>query len=160
MNENIAKKFSPVGKSKVINGTLTIPNASGLRLICVLASEKGEFDSPVYKLLDKKWATIKTAAKGWRQENIHFKMGNLRDCAVNSDIWVVSLLCVKKDGTLDEKALATCFKKLSQMALSDKGTVHFSSTVADEHPQFFDMAQTQLVEKGINVFYYVEPGTK
>lgn len=164
MNNNnsadVAKKFMVHGKTKLINGTILTPELAGLRLIMTAASETGKPEDELYTLLDKKWKTAKTEFKGWYQHHVNFKLGNVHTTAVQSDTWIVHCLFLNKDGDVDEKALASCMKKMCETAKSERGSVHVSTLLTGSIPNLVDLLQEYLVEKGVNVYFYEESKDK
>ena len=149
-------KFVMQGRWKEINGSITNPENSGLRLVVNLCSESGKWESPVETLLSKRWAPTKTDYRSWYVNRQGFKLGSLNTTLVASDIWVVNLLCKDKDNKVDDKALSECVKKLSVLARSDKGSVHFSSTALQEVPELQDMLKKTFIEEGFSVYSYTE----
>lgn len=157
MTDTTPNKFAIQGRTKLIKGSILMPEMGGLRLILVPASEDGKADTEMYNLLDKKWKSAKAELKGWNQYHVDFKPGNLHTTAVNSDIWLVHALFLKKDGTMDEKAFASCLTKLEKLAKDEKASLHVSTGLADAVPNLQELMQKALVEKGVSVYYYAEP---
>jgi hypothetical protein len=157
MTDPTPNKFAVQGRTKLINGTILMPEMGGLRLILVPASENGKPDTEMYNLLDKKWKVAKAELKGWNQYHVDFKLGNLHTTAVNSDIWLIHALFLKADGTVDDKAFASCLTKLEKMSKDEKASVHVSVGVAETVPNLQELMQKALVEKGVSVYYYAEP---
>jgi len=148
-------KFNVKGKVRVVQGTVSQTNTGSLAMILAVIGENGKPDSKTYDLLDKKWSKVKAEAKGWWQSQFDFRLGNLHQSAVQSDTWVMHLLCVNKEGVVDEKALASCLKKLTTEAQSNRASIHVSSALVDQVPQLGDQLQG-LVDAGINCFLYKE----
>jgi hypothetical protein len=149
-------KFATLGKSKVITGSILTPELSGLRMILVAAKEDGKPDSDLYKLLDKKWKVASVDLKGWYAEHRDYKLGNLRPTCLNSDTWLMHALFLKKDGTVDEKALATCVKKLGEQSKYEKASIHVSTMLTDAFPQLPELLKTHCLDNGVNVYFYSE----
>lgn len=157
---NPVNKFSTQGKTKVVKGTILTPEMAGLRMILTAAPESGKPEDELYQLLDKKWKNAKAEFKGWYQHHVNFKLGNIHETAVQSDTWIVHLLFVKKDGTVDAKALDTCLKKLAEKAKFERASVHVAKVLTETYPTLEALLQTALIEKGITVYYYEEAKTK
>lgn len=150
-------KFTPKGQIKVVaDRSIANPNTSSLSLILVAISESGVADSPTYQTLGKKWSKAQSDARQWFQEQVSFRLGNIKITAVQSDCWLLHCLCIKKDGSMDEKALDGCMKKVLAEAQSNKGTVHVSSLLTDQVP-LFGVKLDDLVKQGVSVFYYQHP---
>lgn len=149
-------KFMPVGKSKLIEGTIITPELANLCLVVVPVSMMGKPENSVYGILEKKWKNVKADVKGWHASNRDFKLGDIHELCVQSDVWVVSILCLDKEGVLDEKALAKCMKNLLKMTKDEKASVHISMITVDEMPQIGDLVQEHLLDNGVNVYFYQE----
>jgi hypothetical protein len=149
-------KFATIGKSKVITGSILTPELSGLRMILVAAKEDGKPESELYKLLEKKWKVAAVDLKGWYAEHRDFRLGNLRSTCLNSDTWLLHALFLKKDGTMDEKALATCVKKLGEQAKYEKASVHISTMLTDAFPKLPELLKTHCLDNGVSVYFYSE----
>jgi len=154
--ENTANKFAPKGRTKIVQGTILTPELAGLRLVLVPCSVSGKPDTDLYGVLDRKWKAAKVELKGWFATHIDFKLGNLHTTATQSDTWCIHALCMDKDNQVDEKALVSCIKKLADMAKYEKASVHVSTLVTDAIPSITDLLTTQLLDKGINVYFYKE----
>lgn len=149
-------KFMPVGKSKLITGTITSPELSNLCLIMVPCSESGKAESEVYDLLDKKWKNVKADFRGWFANHLDFKIGSIHSLPVQSDTWCVSVLCYDKEGNLNEKGLVDCMKKLGKLAKSEKASVHISTMTLAALPQLEELVPMYLLDNGIHTFFYEE----
>jgi hypothetical protein len=155
-NTKETNKFAIQGKTKIVNGTILLPETSGLRMIMTIASETGKPDSELYTLLDTKWKNAKAEFKGWYQHHVTFKLGNVHETAVQSDIWIMHCLVLDKEGKVNDKALFSCLKKLGEKAKYEHANVHVSTLLVKEIPTLPELLQTNLVEKGVSVFYYEE----
>ena len=155
-DKEVDKKFRVMGKNKTITGTILVPEASGLRMIMAAAPESGKPDDGLYGLLETKWKNVKSELKGWFQHQVNYKLGNIQETAVNSDVWIVHCLFIDKAGKVDEKALDSCLKKLCQKAKYDKGTVHVSTLLTKAVSGLEAKLVKELVENGVSVFFYEE----
>ena len=153
----VAKKFAVQGKTKLFNASITMPQGSGLRLVLVAASESGKPDSDLYGVLDRKWKQAKVELKGWYQSRTNFKLGAVKDVATQSDVWLLNMLCLDKDNQVNEKALISCVKEVAKVAAYERASIHCSTLLTDVFPQLQELLMTNLVEKGISVFFYKEP---
>lgn len=149
-------KFAVSGKMKIVKGSILQPEGSGLRLILVAASESGKPDSDLYGVLDKKWKAAKVELKGWHAVHTTFKLGSVKEVAVQSDVWLMNMLCLDKNGKVNDKALFTCLKEVCKVALYEKASVHCSTMLTDTFPQLQGLLKEHLVEKGVSVFFYEE----
>ena len=155
METNI-KKFMPLGRTKLIDGSILNPELAGLRLILVPCSENGKPDTALHLLLNKKWQKVGQELKGWFSHHIDFKLGSISAVATQSDIWIINALCYTKDDVLDEKALESCVKKLSELALSEKASVHVAMVSLESMPVLQGLVQTWLLDKGVHCYFYQE----
>ena len=160
MNVMRPNSFVTHGKTKLVQGSVLMPELGNLRLIFVPCSETGKPDGEIYKLLDKKWRNARAEFKGWYSNHMNFKLGFTQTTCVQSDVWLIQSLCINKLGKVDDKALLTCVKKISEMAKIDKASIHISTIVTDEMPQIMDMLNTECIEKGISVYFYQEQNVK
>jgi len=158
--ETTKNKFMPVGKSKLIEGTIITPELANLCLVVVPVGISGKPENPVYDILEKKWKNVKADVKGWHASNRDFKPGDVHALPVQSDVWCVSMLCLDKEGALDEKALVKCVKGLLKMAKEEKASVHISTITLDEMPQLGDLVAEHLLDNGVNAYFYQEKEEK
>src|SRR5271165_3182058 len=113
-------KFTPRGKTKVVNATILAPENAGLRFILNVDGQDGKFTSPLSLLLAKRWAKVKEDNSYWFATQFNFKLGSLNETAVASDTWVISMLVQDKTGKVDQKGLKAAIKKLSDKAEYEK----------------------------------------
>jgi hypothetical protein len=151
MNPN---KFLTNGKTKLVKGSILNPELGNLRLIFVPCSQSGLPNTRLHHLLETKWKQTNVELKGWRASNINFKLGSIQTTAVQSDTWIVHALCMNDNNETDEKALATCVKKLSDLAKYEKGSVHVSMLTVEENPTIGDLFLTKCIENGVSVYFY------
>ena len=78
--------------------------------------------------------------------------------AVQSDTWVIHMLCQNDDLETDVKSLAECLKKVATSAKYEKATVHVSTLLTEAIPELQDLLTEHLVENGVSVSYYEETG--
>src|SRR6202012_1556556 len=90
----LTNKFAVRGRVKTIKSSILNPEASGLRMILTAAPESGDPSDNLYMLLDKKWKNARAELKGWYQYHTTYKLGNIQETAVNSDVWIVHCLFI------------------------------------------------------------------
>ncbi len=151
-----ANKFVTSGKTKLVQGSILMPELGNLRLLVVPSSMTGKPEGGLYTLLEKKWKTAKAEFKGWYAQQMDFKLGSIRTTAVQSDTWLVHCLCVDVKGKVDEKALKACVTKLAAMAKYERASVHVSTLVTDQMPEIMDLLNVEMIEKGTSVYFYQE----
>lgn len=152
--DNNVKKFTQQGKTKLVKGTILTPEMSGLRMIMAAADETGQPTDPLYDLLDTKWKNAKAELKGWHQYHWDFKLGNIKETAVNSDIWIMHCLFMDKKGVINEAALASCLKKLGEKAKYERASVHVTMDLVQRVPGLDKLLLSNLVENGVSVYFY------
>lgn len=158
MNETENKnRFQPQGRVKVIQGSILAPENAGLRFVLNVANLEGKAESPLYPVFDKKWPTVKREVKGWFNTRTGaYKLGAVNTTAVQSDTWVLNMLCQDKELNTDKSALQTCLKEVCKMAKYEKASVHVSTLLTDSVPDLTDLLKTELVENGVSVYFYEE----
>jgi hypothetical protein len=153
-------KFVLPGKTKIVNGTILAPENAGLRIIFNLVAQDGKYEGNLDKLLNKRWANVRGDYRSWYASQFNFKLGQSTTTAVASDCWVVQALVKDKDGKVDVKSLNMAVNALRRQAREDGASVHISEFLCDEVPELREMAQTLLVEEGVNVYFYKEAEKK
>lgn len=152
-------RFQQAGRVKVIQGSILAPENAGLRFVLNVHNMKGQAESPLYPLFDKKWKQVKQEAKGWYNNRTGaYKLGAVNTTAVQSDTWVIQLLCQDEEFATDAGALTSCLKEVCKMAKYERATVHVSTLLTAVVPELLDAVNTELVEQGVSVSFYEEPG--
>jgi len=151
-------KFNPKGKFRNIKGTVANPENSGLRLILNPIDTDVKLDTFLCKVLTKKWGKVRTEAKTWYANRTNFKLGEIQSLLVQSDVWVVNILVLDKNG-LDTKAFENAIKKVGALAKYESATVHITEDMFGT-TGFEAAATKELIESGINVYVYNEPTVK
>lgn len=156
---NEENRFKVQGRTKVIQGSIIAPENGGLRLVLSVTNLAGKPDNnPLYPVFEKKWKKVREEARGWYATKTGaYKLGATRTTAVQSDVWVMHLLCQGEDQVTDVKALETCLKDVAKTAKSERCTVHVSSLLTAAVPEMVELLKTQLVEQGVSVYFYDEP---
>lgn len=162
MTENNQMKpntFVTHGKTRLVQGTITHPEAGNLRLVFVPCGKLGKPDTQLHAIINKRWRSVAAELKGWFSSNITFKMGNINTTATQSDVWVVHALCFNENNEVDERALFSCVKKAADMCRSERASLHVSTLSMNTIPGLADLLNTQLIEKGLSVYFYEEKET-
>lgn len=156
--EQPKNKFQQPGRVKIVKGSITAPENAGLRFVLNVANMSGKAESPMYPLFEKKWPKAKQEAKGWfNTRDGKYKLGAVNSTAVQSDTWIIHMLCQDTDLSTQADALKTCLKEVCKMAKYERATVHVSSVLVDAVPEITDLLNTELVEQGVSVSFYDEP---
>lgn len=151
-------KFQSQGKVKVIKGTILAPENAGLRFVLSVNNLAGKPDSnPLYPIFDKKWKKVKEEAKGWYATKTGaYKLGAVNTTAVQSDTWVIHMLCQDENFVTDGRALETCLKQVATKAKYEHASVHISSVLLEALPKLKELITPVLVSQGVNVSVYEE----
>jgi hypothetical protein len=151
-------KFQNPGKTKVIQGSILAPHNAGLRFVLSVNNLAGKCeDHPLYPLFEKKWARVKQEARGWYATKTGaYKLGSTNTTAVQSDTWVIHMLCQDEKLQTDAASLEKCLKEVCKMAKYERATVHVSELLTDAVPELMGLLNSQLVEQGVSVYFYQE----
>lgn len=156
-SQETVNRFQPQGKSKVIKGTILAPENAGLRFVLNINNMLGKTEGLWYNIFDKKWKRVKEEAKGWYNTRTGaYKMGAVNTTAVQSDTWVLHMLCQDEKFKTDLDGLAECLKKVCGMAKYEKATVHVSTTLTDAVPEIKELLKSHLLQNGVSVYFYDE----
>ena len=159
-NEETKNRFQQPGRVKLIKGSILTPENAGLRFVLNVNNMVGKAENPLYPLFDKKWKKVKEETKGWYNTRTGaYKLGAVNTTAVQSDTWVIHMLCQNEEFKTDAKALATCLDQVCKSAKYEKATVHVSSLLTEYVPELQNLLTKHLVEQGVSVSYYEEPTT-
>lgn len=150
--------FKVQGRVKVIKGTILAPENAGLRFVLSVNNMSGKADgNPLYPVFDKKWKKVKEEARGWYATKTGaYKLGATHTTAVQSDTWVIHMLCQDDQLKTDVTALGECLKKVCDSAKYEKATVHVSTLLTNAVPELSDLLNKHLVSNGVSVYYYEE----
>jgi len=158
MENQTVNKFQTAGRIKVVNGSILNPQDGGLRFILNVANLSGKTDGPMYNIFNKKWPKVKAEVRGWYATKTgDYKVGALHTFAVQSDVWVISMLVQNADQTTDLVGLEKCLKDICKQAKYEKASVAISNVLTEAIPELTEMVQKQLVNQGVSVAFYTEP---
>lgn len=148
-------RFQTPGKMKVIKGTILAPENAGLRFVLNVNNLVGKTDSPMYNVFDKKWRIVREAAKGWYNNRTGaYKIGAVNTTAVQSDTWVLHMLCQDEKLNTNINGLEECLNKICGMAKYEKATVHVSHILVEAIPELTTLLSKYLIEQGVSVYFY------
>lgn len=151
-------QFQPKGRVKVVEGSILAPHNAGLRFILSVTNTVGKTENPLYPLFEKKWPKAKQEAKGWfNTRDGKYKLGAVNSTAVQSDTWVIHMLCQNEELATQSDALKACLKEVCKMAKYERATVHVSTLLTDAVPDLTELLNSELVENGVSVSFYKEP---
>ncbi len=153
-------KFQQPGRVKTINSSILNPNDGGLKMVLSVANMAGKPEGNLLlSVFDRKWKQVRAEAKGaFANKTGAYKLGALLNpVAVNSDIWVMPLLCMDASLKVDVKALESCLKAVCASAKYEKSSVHVSTVLTVAIPELADLLNKHLVEEGVSVSFYQEP---
>jgi hypothetical protein len=153
-----AKKFQQAGKLKVIQGSILNPHNAGLRFVLSFTNLAGKIDgNPLYPIFEKKWKKVREEARGWYATKTGaYKLGAINTTAVQSDTWVIHLLCQDEELHTNVDGLRDCLKKVCASAKYERASVHVSNLLLSVHPEVKPLIQEQLIDNGVSVYFYEE----
>jgi hypothetical protein len=157
-SESTKNRFQPQGRVKIVKGSILTPEMGGLRFVLNVANMAGKAEGDIYALFDKKWPAVKREVKGaFNTRTGAYKLGSLAcTTAVQSDVWVVSLLCQDDKQQTDVVALEKSLKEVCKSAKYEKASVHVSTLLTDATPEMSELITKELVENGVSVYFYEE----
>lgn len=160
MNKQPEKsRFQQPGRTKIVKGSILAPENAGLRFVLSVNNLAGKPDNhPLYPLFEKKWPKVRAEARGWYATKTGaYKIGAVNTTAVQSDTWVIHMLCQDEEQKTDAAGLEKCLKEVCKMAKYERATVHVSTLLTDAVPELMGLINSQLVEEGVSVSFYEEP---
>lgn len=150
-------KFQQPGKIKNIKGTILAPENAGLRFVLSVNNLAGKQENPMFPIFDKKWKKVREESRGWYANKTgEYKLGAINTTAVQSDTWVIHMLCQTDTLATDIKGLETCLKKVCASAKYEKATIHVSNVLIKAIPELTDLLNKHIVDQGISVYFYDE----
>lgn len=150
-------KFQPPGKTKLVHGSILMPEMAGLRFVLNVANMAGKTEGGLYPLFDKKWVKVKQEVRGWYTNKTGaYKLGATHTVATQSDVWVVSCLCQDDKLKVDVVALETCLKEVCKMAKYEHASVHVAAALTASIPELQSLLLKHVVTEGVSVLFYEE----
>jgi hypothetical protein len=152
-------KFQQPGRVKTVKGSIVNPENAGLRFILSVNNLAGKLDgNPMLPIFEKKWPKVKAEARGWYATRTGaYKLGAVNTTAVQSDTWVIHMLCQGEDLSVDTVGLTKCLKEVCKMAKYERATVHVSTALTNSISELTDSLVEELVNQGVAVSFYEEP---
>jgi hypothetical protein len=151
------KRFQQPGKVKTIKGTILAPENAGLRFVLSVNNLAGKPENPMFPIFDKKWKKVREESRGWfANKTGAYKLGAINTTAVQSDTWVIHMLCQDESVATDLKGLEECLKKVCASAKYEKATVHVSTVLTNAIPELAELLNKQLIDHGVSVYFYEE----
>lgn len=144
-------KFNKVGTCKNLPGTVLNPEGSGLRFVLTTADMNGQVEGELPLLLKKKWTQTSNTAKTWFVNRVNYKLGSIDITAVQSDVWVMHMLCLI-NGVVDNHAVNNCLKKVADKAILEQASIHISNLLLERMPNM--PIKEMFLDRGINVYVY------
>jgi hypothetical protein len=151
-------KFQTAGKVQAIKGSILTPHNAGLRFILSINNMAGKAEgNPLLPVFDKKWPKVRQESRGlFATKTGAYKMGSVSNMSVQSDTWIIGLLCQNEELQVDAASLEKCLKETAKLAKYEKASIHISSLLTDMIPELSTLASKCFVEEGISVSYYEE----
>jgi len=149
------KRFAVKGKVKIISGSVINPEMAGLRFILNAVNTAGKTDSDLENLLDKKWKKVKAEVRGWFVNKTGaYKLGAVNTIAVQSDVWILNMLCKDDNLMMSEKGLEACLAEVAKLAKYEQASVHVSSFLLKEMPNAQELLNKHFSNNGILTCIY------
>jgi len=157
----LQSQLLPQGRVKVVKGSILTPHNAGLRFILSPCNLVGKPEgNPMLPLFDKKWRKVREESRGWfATKTGAYKLGAINTTAVQSDTWVIHMLCQDDELQLNAEALKKCLNEVCKVAKYEKATVHVSTVLTNEFGELPDLLTECLVNQGVSVSYYEENET-
>lgn len=156
-NKTDMKKFQVSGKTKLIKGSILNPENAGLRFVLSVNNLAGKPVNPLFPVFEKKWKKVKEESRGWYATKTGtYKLGAVNTTAVQSDTWVIHMLCQDEDLNTDVAGLTECLKKVASSAKYEKATVHVSTLLTAAIPELASLVKEHLLDNGVSVYFYEE----
>ena len=147
--------FKVVGKERQLQGSVLNPQNGGLHFVLSFTNTAGKGESPLYPLFDTRWRKVKEDARSWFVNKTGaYKLGAINHTAVQSDTWVIHLLCQKDDLKVDSDALRTALTATLKLAKAERASVHVASELVSFCPELPELLRDLFIEDGLNVYYY------
>ena len=151
-------KFQQAGKVKVITGTILNPHNAGLQFVLSINNMVGKPENPLFPIFDKKWKKVKEESRGWfTNKTGAYKLGAINTTAVQSDVWVIHMLCQDEKLATDLNGLSECLKKVCVSAKFEQASIHISTILNKAIPELPNLVNEHLVNQGVSVYFYEEP---
>lgn len=145
------------GKFKEVKGSVVSTQNAGLRFVLNATNKKCKLEpneAPLLEELDRKWKNIKGDLKSWYNNPAQHKLGNIRELAVQSDTWIINMLCEDDNLNADSKALKECLKKVADLAKYEQASVHISQKTLDQVAELESLLNDSFIKKNVSVYIY------
>jgi len=164
------KNYGIKGLLKYVEGDATVPIAAGHRMIIHVVNTAGGFGAG-FVLALKKWPNAELIYRTWYRSQLNFKLGEIKEVAVQSDTSVIHMLAQEglgpdKDGNPPGRydAVEKCLEKVAKLAKQTNASIHcprFSSGLSGlSWPKIEAMIIDKLINQGVNVTVYDLPKKK
>ena len=157
-NDKQPNKFQQPGRVKTIKGSILAPENAGLRFVLSVNNLAGKNEgNPMLPIFDKKWPKVKAESRGWYATRTGaYKLGAINTTAVQSDTWVIHMLCQGEDLQVDDTGLTKCLKEVTKMAKYERATVHVSTVLINSIPELTNLLKSEVIDQGVAVSFYEE----
>jgi hypothetical protein len=156
------------GKLSYKIGDATIPITSGHKLIIHCCNDVGAWGAGFVLALSKRWKKPEESYRRWYRSQINFKLGEVQEVRVQSDISVINMIGQKgvgydEDGNppIRYEAIEKCLTKVAEIAKDNGSGVvapRFGSALSGgSWDKIEELVIKTLIDKGINVTIYDLP---
>jgi hypothetical protein len=147
-------KFVSPGRVREVNGSITSPEHVRLAILFVPCSVSGEYKSDLYDKVATRWTKVRQDYRERFVNRENFKLGELINTAVASDVWVIQALCLNEKGKLDKDALTTCVDKVVALAKYERAYIHASQLSLTAFPAMKKVLPAAINPEGLNLYVY------
>lgn len=150
-------KFQVLGKVKNVKGSIIAPQNSGLRFVLSVNNLAGKPENPLLAIFDKKWKKVREEIKGWYANRTGtYKLGAINTTAVQSDTWIIHMLCQDENLKVNLDGLKLCLKATLKMAQFEKASIHVSNLLVTLIPELPTLLEENFINNNVSVYYYSE----
>lgn len=153
MTTTDVKRFIQKGKFRQAKGSIVLPETSSLSFIINPIDTVSSFKTKTNTVLSSKWRKIREDGKAWWANRTGFAPGELITTAVQSNVWVVTVVLFDEKGDLIKDAVEKAFKKIAKLAKDEQASLHADSSLT-ELDTVSTLADKHFLSEGLNVYLY------
>jgi len=143
----------PVTKTiKIVDSNITNFQTSSLNYIFVPISSKAVMPQGFANEISKKWMNVDLDLRTWKAYPRLFVSGKCRFKFVQTNAVIIFAYCLNDDGSIDEKAMASCAKEAVKKIKGSSGCVNFSKSL--EIPDLVNFVETNFLSSNITCYIF------
>lgn len=141
------------GRIKYINGSVSVPEAGGLRYILQFVGENGVYPEKEIAV-NKRWPKVSQQYRQlYLEKHGKLTVGNTQTVAVQSDTIVVNMI-VLSNNKLDLNSLNKCLENIININKTDTGSIHIAKYGTVKQWKDIEKSLGLLTKAGLNVVVY------